>query len=565
MYFVCLFILFVLPSWAYQASLNSSGNELFWANPSIPVSIQTNTSDMTSALARDIIVLSMNEWNQSGEAKVNLVSASNNEIKFVPNYPYGSAVIGVTEVSYNTSGAIQKASILLNDDFYFHSSPGLYPAGEVFLGDVVTHELGHLFGLSHSEVINSSMFYSSFSGQSSVASDDKSGIRSKYDSSFGNITGHVKGGNSIGVLGVHVQAISRNTGESISAISDENGFFKIGGLDLDDSYYIYTGPVKNPDSLPQYFSNVQDKFCPGKYVGSFFSPCGREFDGKPASISLREEAPSVDVGTVSINCGLRSDEQYASRKLQAAFSPLTILDFGLDGRTEKAFVGWFRKTTANTWSTSDTFKIDLTDYSSLSSQKYLKVALVSYPLGTLLEYEMSVKQNGSLVSTASRALSYSSLTETYNTDFSSYLPLHPSGTQNVFEVSIRAKRLSTTYAAQTFPSFSQFTSDEHLPYLVVASLYENTQDGLRPVFDSEAILSDNDSCLDAPFTFAVKKTESAGESFSSAEDQTIPTAGCGTIEPPQDGPGTSVPLMTVGFVLSLLASSLVKTRKKFLS
>ena len=566
MQFFFFFILSLsIPVFAYQTSLNSSGNQLFWINPSVPISIQTNTADMSSTQVRSIIQNSLNEWNTSSDARGTITNSSNNQIKFMSDFPYGSAVLGVTELSFNTSGSIQKASIYLNDDYYFHSSPGLYPTGEVFLGDVVTHELGHVFGLSHSEVLNSSMFYSSFSGQSSVSSDDRGGIRSKYGSGYGSITGHVKGGNSVGVLGVHVQAISRRTGEATSAISDENGYFSVEGLDLSDTYYIYTSSIKNPDSLPGYFDNVQNEFFPGTYVGSFYSSCGREFDGKPTAINLNVSNPSVDVGIISINCSLRSDQNYDLQKLQTTFSPVTIFDYGEEQRTEKSFVGWFRKSNSPVWSGFDQFRVDLTDYDPTSH--YLKVGLVSYPFGSQVEYEMTIKQNGSTIISASKSMSYSSVTETYQTDFHSYLPLAINQSQNIFEVSIRARRLSASYTAQTFPSFLEFTSDQHLPYLITLSLEQQATQGYMPVVqDSELILSDNASCLDAPFTYPVSKTEMASESTSTSNDQTIAATGCGTIEPPRNGPpGPSLLLLTLGFLTVLVSSTAIKSYKKFLS
>lgn len=567
MQLILVFLFSSITAFAYQSSLSATDNELHWASPVVPMAIENETADMASATSRSIISNSMNEWNQSSSARVNTVSSSGNGIKFVSNFPYGSAVIGVTEISFNNSGSISKANIFLNDDYYFHSSPGMYPAGQVYLGDVVTHELGHMFGLSHSEVLNSTMFYASFSGQSTVSPDDRAGIRSKYDE-FGSIFGYVKGGNSIGVLGAHVQAISRNTGEAIGAISDETGYFKISGLDLNDTYYLYTSPVKNSESLPGYFANTQDNFCPGSYVGSMYSSCGREHDGKPSPIVLSEADPSIDVGTISISCGLRSDQNYDYQKLQTTFQPLTILDYANEHRTEKAFVGWFRKTSSTSWSAYDVFTIDLSGYPVSGSAKYLKLSLNSFPFGSLLEYEMTVKRNGGLVSSAARGLSYSSSTETYNTDFSSYVSLSSTASQNIFEVNIRSRKLSTSYASQTFPAFQQFTSDQHMPYMVVASVYENTTSGLQALADTQANWSDNESCLDAPFTYAVSKAKETSGSASSTADQdqsVAGSAGCGTIEPPRNGPGNSFPLMTAGFLLVLLASSLRKSRKNFLS
>lgn len=567
MQLVLLALFYAVTATAYQSSLSASGNELYWVNSNIPVTIQTNTTDMSAALTRKIITDSMNEWNSSSAAKINASGSSSNEIKFVKNFPYGSAVIGVTELTFNNSGAIQKASILLNDDYLFRSSPGMYFTGQVFLGDVISHEIGHMFGLSHSEVLDSSMFYSSFSGQSTLSSDDRGGIRSKYDSSYGKIQGHVKGGSSIPVLGAHVQAISRNTGEAIGAISDENGFFEIAGLDLNDTYYLYTSPIKNADSLPGYFANVQNKFCPGAYVGSFHSSCGREFDGKPHSLTLSSQNPVIDVGTLSISCKLRSDYSYDLEKLKKNFSPLTIYNYTHDLRPDKAFVGWFRKPTTNAWSIPDIFTIDLTGYNNLSTRRHLKLSLVSYPMGTQLEYEVTIKQNNQITVFEHKTLTESDITDTYKADYAVFLPMSSDPTRNIFEISVKAKRLS--YAAQTFPAYLQFSSDQHLPYLLVASLYADGEFGPVPVIDTKVDLSDNEACLDAPFTYPVTKTQTASQtssgSSSTNNDQTLASAGCGTIEPPRNGPGSSLPLVAMGFLLSLIASAITKSRKKFLS
>ncbi len=596
MYLVLVCIFINIYAHAHQSSLASSGRELFWSNPSVPVSIGTTTPDMSRSSAMAIIQASFTQWNQISTANINTASSSVNEVKFQTNFPYGSGVIGVTEVSFSSSGSISKAVIVLNDDYYFHSVPGLYPPGQVYLGDVVSHEVGHLFGLSHSEVLDSTMFYSSFSGQSTIAFDDRSGLRQKYDSNFGTITGHVKGGNHIGVLGVHVQAISRRTGEVSSAITDENGLFKLGGLDLNDTYYLYTSPIKNPDSLPGYFSNTQDEFCPASYVGSFFSACGSENNGKPQGITLTESMSEVNVGEVSIHCSLKSDQFYIQEKLKtavivsqdltrtssptvicgeapdlkyvvkSAFTPLTIYDYAVDEKSEKAFVGWFRKSLTSEWSLSDLLKVDLSTYQNNLTSKYLKVSLVSYPFGGQVEYEMTVKQNGNFVSTASRSKTYSSATGTFQTDFSSLIPLSGASSANIFEISVRSKKLESSCVRQTFPSNDIFTSDSHLPYLLITSIWEDSPTGPRPVIDTDVNLSDNYACLDAPFTYAVSKTREVSENSSIKSSQAAAATSCGTIDPPSDGPpGSSLPLIAMGFLISWLTSTLIKSRKKFLS
>lgn len=559
-------LLFISHAFAHQSSLTPNGKELFWSNPDVPLAIRTNTTDMSSTTARNIILSSMNQWNGSSEARVFSSNSSNNEIKFVSNFPYGSAVLGVTELSYNRSGAISKATILLNDDYYFHETPGMYSPGQVYLGDVVTHELGHLFGLSHSEVLDASMFYASFSGQDTVSFDDKSGIRQKYDTSFGTIEGYVKGGQSIGVLGAHVQAISVRSGEASGAVSDENGFFRLGGLDLNDTYYLYVAPVKKSDSLPGYFANVQENFCPGSYVGSFFSKCGSENNGKPQAIKLTTTNRVVDVGTITINCSLKSDSVYNSKKLSSDNSPLTIYNYDstYSEKTEHAFVGWFRNPSSSSWSEADIFRVNYEPI--FSSQYFLKVSIISFPLGTQLEYEIDVLNSSRKVIDQKKSFESIPGTGTYKTDFHAFIQFeNTSFDRNNFEIRVRSRKLGNSYLSQTFPDFASFSSGSYLPYLLVTSLWDNSSGTLRPVVLTEANLSDNEACLDAPFTYAVKKAAEVSNSSSADSDQAVSGAGCGTIEPPKSGPGSSLPLVIAGFLMSLFASNVIKSRKKFLS
>lgn len=564
-----VFLLTILSglAWGHQSTLTPDGNELFWANPVVPMVIQTNTSDLSPATVTSVIQASMNQWNvSSNAARINSVGSSNNEIKFSSSFPYGNAVIGVTELSYNTAGAIQKATIVLNDYYRFHGTPGIYAPREVFLGDVVSHELGHVFGLSHSEVLDATMFYSSFSGQSTLSLDDQTAVRQKYDSGFGKISGVVKGGNNIGVLGVHIQAISRKTGKSTAVVSDENGVFELGGLNLEDTYYLYTSPVKNPDSLPGYFANVQDEFCPASYVGSFFSKCGRDQEGKPQGISITGSIPEVDIGIVTINCGLKANESYNVQKLQSTPGPVTIFEYdpSKPEKVEQAFVGWFRNPSSTAFSVSDILKADFTQLSGNGSL-YLKFSVVSFPFGTQLEYEIDVKNNIMSYVSAQRSLVYSNVTDTYSTDFETFVPVSTIAANNMFEIDVRSRKLGTSYTSSTFPSADTFSSGTYLPYLVIVSLWEDQAGVKVPVVYSEANLSDNAACLEAPFTYAVSKTRTAGDDAGVSSDQVAAATGCGTIEPPKSGPGSSMGIMTLGFLLSLMATSLRKTRKKFLS
>lgn len=519
---------------------------------------------MTSANAANIIQQSVNQWNAHSGTNITTTNSALSEIRFKSDFSiYGPGVIGVTELTYTSGGSIQQAKVFLNDDYVFKTTPGLYSSGSIYLGDVVTHELGHLFGLSHSEVIDSSMFYAAFPGQSTLAEDDISGLRSKYSSGHGTINGVVRGGDNVGVFGVHVVAFSRKTGEAVGVFTNQSGSFSIKGLDLEDSYYLYTTPIKKASALPGQFANIQNDFCPASFVGGFFDACGKENEGFPQAITLSSLGSStVNVGTVSINCNLKTNEDYSLEKVQTTFDPVTIFDFAVDDRYEKAFVGNFLTKNSTAWSAYDKLNVDLTSFTDLSgAQKYLRLNFIARLFGNLLEYEMVVTRDGVQVGTYS--ISFSGVTGTYDTDMESLIPLSSTASENFFEISIRSKKMSTVLSLLTFPEIEAFVTNKHLPYLLLASIETNA----GPLLDTASNLSDNSSCLDAPFTYAVTPARTIASGTEVLEkDQAAPsTLSCGTTSgtPPSGGSGPG--LMIVGFLMAIFLSSLRKTAKNFLS
>lgn len=552
---------------AHQNSVTSSQREIKWNYTNIPLRIINNSASLPAS--GSLIEAAMAEWNGVSSFKIQKVSTSNNQIKFSNDFSmYGSAVVGVTEVNYNSSGVINSASILLNEQHYdFTSTPGMALGNQIYLKDVVTHELGHFIGLAHSEVLNSTMFYSTFPGQSELAADDEAGIRNKYESGHGKIYGYVKGGNQIGVLGVHVQAISRARGEAISGISDENGYFEIGGLDLNDTYYLYTSKLKNLEALPGYFANVQSEFCPASYVGSFFSACGRQNDGLPQGINITSTQKSVDVGVVSINCTMRSQEDYNYEKLQSSFSALPIFDYAQEPRWEKSYVGFFRQSELSTvtYTASDKFEVDLSSVASPSGKTF-RLRLISQIMGNPLEYHMVVKKNGSQISGSPFQRSTNSPEGTFKLDLAATVALSATASTNIFEIEIKARKLSSSYAAYSIPDVLNFGSEQNLPYLLVMDV----QSGGSLLLDTGAELSDNFSCLDAPFTYPVKKSTAISEETSATAsgqgEAAVVAASCATLRPPSGpGPGSFSLVFAFGFFCSLLLSRFVKRNKNFLS
>ena len=563
-------LIFWTTSWSSQSTRSSAGRELRWTSPFIPIVIRTNSQTMNSVDVQTIIQNSMAQWNAASPTKIVPVTSSVNEIRFLQDFSkYGSGIIGITELSHNEAGGVYKGLIHLNEENFVFSATQAFQSStsRIFLGNVITHELGHLMGLAHSEVLDASMFYAGFRGQSSIAFDDRAGILQKYDAvNFGSISGYVKGGSHIGVLGVHVQAISRSSGEIASTITDENGAFTLGGLDLQDTYYIYTSPLKHLASLPKSYSNVQSEFCPGSYLGSFFTACGA--DGEAQGISLTSSEPHASVGVISISCALKSSPAYSYEKIQSTFSPLTIFDFAEEARYEKSFMGYFRNLEVShptDFSPPDKFHIDLSGFSEIGgSNKFVQFKIISQPLGNALEFRLDVKQNLVSLFTEPIVKTQPAPDYKYQIDLTSIHSLSSLRANNVFDLEVAAHKLTEGMLDYTMPNPNIFAVNSNWPYLVVVSLLEMTPNGLRPLVSTEALLSDNSACLEAPFTYAVAKTEveEQGEATTKAAN----LASCGTIEPPDsNGPSSHLFILSIGFLLVALTTQVRKRAKKLLS
>lgn len=560
--FLWLVLIISLPAMSHQTSRTGSFKELKWNYTNVPIRI-SNTSS-TLATANSIIAQSIAEWNNASGFQFQLGSTGINQVVFTNDFSrYGSAVVGMTELGYSNTGAINSARILLNEqNYYFVDYPGIAYGNYIYLKDVMTHELGHFIGLGHSEVLNSTMFYLNYPGQAEISADDIAGARNKYSTGYGKISGHIMGGAHIGILGVHVQAISRKTGQAISGTSDENGYFEIGGLDLADTYYLYTSKLKYLEALPSYFANVQTDFCPSSYVPSFFSQCGRESDGIAQGITLTSTQKNIDVGQVSINCTLRAQETYLQQKISSSFSGIEIYNFAVDERNEKAYTGYFNLSDLNdlNFSAADKFTIDLSSLPSPSG-KNLKIKLVSQGFGNPVDYNLVIRKNGFEIagSPFNRTLTSDGILKL---DLETAILLDSNGNTNTFEVEISAKKLSSLGLVYGIPDAVHFASVQTAPYLLMMSV----ETGSSPVLDTGLLLSDNQSCLDAPFTYKVSNSTAKSDETKASSSAAAAGASCGTIDPPSGpGPGSFMGIMSLGFLLSALSVIFVKRGKYFLS
>jgi len=416
-----------------------------------------NPSNSSAISDNNVIIRTQSsaaQWNSAEGPSLQVRSTTSspqpgrNDIYFSNSAAFfsGNSILAVTESVYNeASGRIIESDIILKDSILFSNNPLISP----YIGDVLSHEMGHLIGLDHSSLPFSSMFYKLTRGQHSISSDDLLGKQTLYNrpSFSGVITGRVAGGSSAtGIFGADVQLISSNTGSVIaSTLTDESGYFSFRGVKTEDTYYLFIAPVKVKNSLSPFYETIKTDFCTGfsNFRGGFFKSCDSSREGYPQGINLSNTIQSIDIGTITIKCGLDVPLNYLSNRGGT---------FELDSNSSKkgdSFVGFFTQAEVDS-NSLDEVLIDLSDLDASGGNLFLDLKLLSQEFYSKVSFSMEV----------------SSPSSTYNFNFSvdddsnphmnlsGKIPLDPSVFgNNVFRIKI------TPTDFQTFKSSSGFSLD----------------------------------------------------------------------------------------------------------
>ncbi|MBL7717133.1 MAG: matrixin family metalloprotease [Bdellovibrionales bacterium] len=291
-----------------------------------------NQSGLTDAQVFQSFTRPLQRWNEAanGSVEIRYWQGSDSSV-FEPNSEYngissvyfssnansdpglGSGVIGLTQVWYRPdSGEILETDMVFNDQNYIFStnvrdssqpSSG-FPTGRVFLENVVTHEMGHALGLSHSPSMQSTMLFVEASQQAFLACDDKTAIHHLYPSGdFGSragIQGSVISQSGAPIFGAMVTAISRRRGVSLgSAVTDKSGFFTISSLEP-DTYFLLIEPfLASPTVLSDYYRDVSTLVCSGKSFGRFLLT---EADGLTPRSFVAQAGETKPVGAITAVC-----------------------------------------------------------------------------------------------------------------------------------------------------------------------------------------------------------------------------------------------------------------------
>lgn len=583
-HFFALTLSFIIPAMtsAYVVNIGVSGEKLLWPDSKSVLTLKvdpSNSSGLSSIAVSHIVNESVSEWNAVSGKSIQMSAGSSNELFFSNNAVYfggSSGVVGVTQVAYDeASGKIIEADIIMNDDYNFSSDD----QDEFYLGNVLTHELGHFLGLSHSQVPRASMFYRLRRGQHVLAADDKGGARAIRSSNKGYfISGSVIGGQEkIPVLGAHVSAISLTNGEITAAsLSDQSGDFTIYGLDSSDSYYLYVEPAKNISSLPDYYKDTKNNFCDSgtSYRGSFFQSCFSSGVGHPQLIQMSGKSQSV--GYVTIRCQLDADPIYLTEKD-------SVFNFKFDqeptGQLEAtgSYVGFFTKTMLEN-NSPDTIAIDLPDlslYPELQGRDiFLDVKFIFQDLYSVFQFNTETDGDSAALELPADNKSRFDEFSVPKLDTHLQFPLLSVGGSSQHQITITPQTMnqflqeSFTYVADYpympmtddyFPAHDNGYKDDLVFYLAIATLRERHLDGsFTPVaLPQQKTIFDNWQCPDASRTYSVSGSVSSAGNISSGasrekENMKLPLT-CGSVDFTGGGDGGTGgnPPLTMIFLLGL--------------
>ena len=228
-----------------------------------------------------------------------------------------SNIVGLTQVWYDTnSGQILESDTALNDvRFHFSTDPrdtsgyggSTSPTGSIYIGNILTHELGHALGLAHSGNLQASMIYVEGPEQAVPSCDDQRILRATYgtpETTVGDLTVAIKKADGSGVFGAQVSAISIAHGRvEASVLSSVNGDTFFGAMP-EGEYLILVEPFySGANTLPGFYSGINAQVCSG---GNTFV---RTFSAQTVSVRAGQRAVA---SAITVQCGSSSTARAAA-------------------------------------------------------------------------------------------------------------------------------------------------------------------------------------------------------------------------------------------------------------
>lgn len=472
--------------------------------------------------------------NRLGEPQDNSIFFTSQD----PSEALPCSVIGLTEVWYNQgSGQILRTDMRLNDTcFRLTTNPADTRNGSyaVYLGDVVTHELGHALGLDHSQNAQSTMFYAASKEMFKPSCDDQAAILTTYAPTGPGRTAMLSGrviANGSAVFGAVVNAIDLDRGINVAhALTEKDGTYRIAGLEP-GVYGIMAEPYfPGASALNSYYSGISTGLCGSAIPQRTFATGA---DGTLAR-TLVQGTENVDMGTLTLSCNAPTSP-FGNTEANVASAPSLSLDSNGVTATASVF--------------------------NTSSDHYYKIPSASGTLtASALSYTLYSKSDVQVefLDSSGRSLSgqsdfgnvfYSNLSGYANFDANAAVLL--AHAQDVYVHVFTRANLSSSY----YPGGAQGMSTT--PYYVLSV---SNRPATAPVYASNARCEQSDA-----FTTYSQPGEPPAYSASSGNSQTKSAPGCGSI---YDAGGSSGSGGSGGIFrllnFALLALALTGMRRKLL-
>ena len=217
------------------------------------------------------------------------------------SFEFGSMVVAVTlSLSNSRNGApeFEDADILFNPNQVFSTdgAPGTFD-----LQSVATHEIGHLLGLDHTAIVSATMNPLAGSGVTFfrvLQTDDRIGCSVLYpEPDFSRSTGKIAGSVLLegeGVFGAHVVALDEEGRAVTSALSGENGSYRISGLSP-GSYTLYAEPLDGPVLEDNILKPRDSPSFNTRFTTTFLGQGPETETGEPVSVAAGDALTGLDI------------------------------------------------------------------------------------------------------------------------------------------------------------------------------------------------------------------------------------------------------------------------------